>query len=189
MKVKNLFIGLASTVLLMASFVSNATIITIDNTDSAFSSIGFNPSTYEAGFIGSNYLVDQVSLAGDSATWNPTSSMGWVAGLWKVEAIWTSSRVRASKAAFTVSSLDGLFTQTFDQRLNNLTWMSLGNFYFSSTSGSVTLDDRNSKNGEYVIADAIRFTLIEEAVADIPAPGILLLTLLGLGGIFRMRSK
>ena len=194
MKLKGIFGTLAACALLTASVAANATIITVDNTDAGFTSSGLNYSTYESGFIGSNYMADARNVSGDYAIWDPTSSTDWVAGIWKVEMIWTPGPTRASNAAVTVDSGSTTYSTTVNQLLNSNAWNDLGDYSFDLSGASITLDDSNSTSGQNIIADAVRFTLVTaadsiSAPTDVPAPGTLLVLLAAAAGIFRLRRK
>ena len=185
LNLKKVGIAAASCAMLLTSFLSNATVITVDSGDAGFTSTGFTSSTFHAGFEGMDYLFDTRNVSGDSASWDGASDSSWVAGLWSVEVIWTAAANRATAATYSVGS--DIFQ--IDQTVNNATWTSLGSFNFSSTSGLVTLDDRASTMGQFIVADAVRFTLVDQATAAVPATGTALLMLAGLGGLLRLRKR
>ncbi|WP_166424084.1 PEP-CTERM sorting domain-containing protein [Paraglaciecola sp. 20A4] len=194
MKLKSFFATLGACALLTASVAANATVITVDNTDAGFTSSGLSYSTYESGFIGSNYMADARNVSGDFAVWDPTSSTDWLAGVWTVEMLWNSGPTRADNAAVTIDSGSTTVSTTVNQLLNGGIWNNLGDFSFDLSGASVTLDDSNSTSGQNIIADAVRFTLVTaadtiSAPTDVPAPGTLLVLLAAAAGIFRLRRK
>ncbi|WP_158769022.1 PEP-CTERM sorting domain-containing protein [Paraglaciecola sp. L1A13] len=194
MKLKGIFSTLAACALLTASVAANATIITVDNTDAGFTSSGLTYSTYESGFIGSNYMADARNVSGDFAIWDPTSSTDWVAGIWNVEMLWTTGPTRASNAAVTIDSGSTVLSTTVNQLLNGSVWNDLGDYSFDLSGAFVKLDDSNSTSGQNIIADAVRFTFVSaadsiSAPTDVPAPGTLLVLLAAAAGIFRLRRK
>lgn len=184
LSLRRMGIAAASCAMLFASFVTNATVITVDSEDLGFTSTGFTNSTWVAGYQGSDYLVDTKDFAGDSATWDGATDSSWVAGLWSVEVIWTAGANRATAATYSIGS--NLFQ--IDQTMNNAVWTSLGNFNFSATSALVALDDRASTTGEFIIADAVRFTLVNQATA-VPTTGAAFLMIAGIAGLLRLRRS
>tara|TARA_R110001592_G_scaffold3946_1_gene22391 strand:+ start:210 stop:794 length:585 start_codon:yes stop_codon:yes gene_type:complete len=194
MKLKGIFSTLAACALLTASVAANATIITVDNTDAGFTSSGFTNSHYAPGFNGINYMVDTSNVSGDFAIWDPTSSVDWLAGIWNVEMIWTDGANRASNAVVTIDSGSASSSLIVDQSINGSIWNDLGDFSFDLSGASVSLDDSNSNTNKFVIADAVRFTLVTaadsiSAPTDVPAPSTLLVLLAAAAGIFRLRRK
>lgn len=174
-------------VMLSVPFVANATVITIDNTDAGFSYSGFTNSTFESGFVGSNYMVDTVNSSGDFARWDPTGSSDWLAGMWKVEMNWTSGPSRATNALVTIEP--GFGSLVVNQVLGGGTWTDFGTYNFSATGASVLIDDSNSTRGQYIIADAVRFTYVSQAPVTVPTPASLFLILIGVVGLAVSRRK
>ena len=176
MDLSRIFTRLAAGALLTTSIAANAAVITVDNTDAGFSSSGLNFSTYEPGYFGANYMADTRDSAGDFGLWDPTGSSDWVAGIWKVEMMWTSGDTRADNAAVTINSV----------------WNDLGEYSFDLSGASVMIDDSNSTSGQNIIADAVRFTFVSAnpaAPTDVPAPGTLLVLLGAAAAVFRLRRK
>jgi hypothetical protein len=167
-KFKRCIVQMSMFITLVMSFGTTATIITIDNTDTGFTFSGFNYSRAVTGYIGVDYMFDKVNSLGDFATWDPTSNAGWVAGLWDVDMNWTQHNNRAKNAEITHITINsGPTTQLVNQSLNGGIWNNLGQFNFSLTSAKVTIDDKNSVSGAYIIADAVRFTLVTPATVPI----------------------
>ena len=67
MKIRRFFTRIGACVFLSMPLFAGATIITIDNTDSGFSSSGFSSSSFAGGYIGSDYFYDTVNVDGDYA--------------------------------------------------------------------------------------------------------------------------
>lgn len=185
MSVNKFFTKLAVSLLFVLPALANATIITIDNGEDGFSSSGFKNSTASCcvgSAFGPNYMVDTVNSAGDYAKWDPTGYSNWFEGLWKVEINWTSYSNRADNALVSILTSSGLVTQTINQTSNGGVWHYLGTFNFSQLNAFLKLDDTNSTLGQYVIADAVRFTAV-------PAPSSLGLLLVSGLVMLRLRRK
>lgn len=170
MKLNKVICKLGAIVMFAVPMFANSTIITIDNTDAGFSSVGFVQSLYlgtSRPSIGGSYMVDQPGSQGDYAIWDPSGNADWMAGLWKVEMNWTAWGNRASKALVTIGT--GLDTLFINQTINGGAWQDLGNFEFSTSGTFVKIDDSNSKRKKYLVADAVKFTLVSAAQAKAPA--------------------
>ncbi|MDO6559204.1 golvesin C-terminal-like domain-containing protein [Paraglaciecola chathamensis] len=192
MDLRRIFTRLAAGALLTTSIAANAAVITVDNTDAGFSSSGLNFSTYEPGYFGANYMADTRDSAGDFGLWDPTGSSDWVAGIWKVEMMWTSGPTRADNAAVTIDSGSSTSDLVINQLLNGTVWNDLGEYSFDLSGASVMIDDSNSTSGQNIIADAVRFTFVSAnpvAPTDVPAPGTLLVLLGAAAAVFRLRRK
>jgi hypothetical protein len=192
MELRSLFTRLATCALLTASVAANAAVITVDNTDAGFTSSGLNFSTYEPGYFGANYMADTRNSVGDFGMWDPTGDSAWVAGIWKVEMLWTSGPTRANNAAVTVDSGSATASLVINQLLNGTVWNDLGEYSFDLTGASVTIDDSNSTSSQNIIADAVRFTFVSATPAaptNVPAPGTLLVLLGAAAAVFRLRRK
>jgi len=144
--------------------------ITIDNTDSGFTTTGsWWQSSYPNPY-GTNSLGSKVNQ-GSSATWTPTISQ---AGNYQAYAWWTSGSLRASDARYTISHASGYSTVQANQLQNGGQWNYLGTFFFNAgTSGSVTLSDAsNDPQADAVCADAVRFVYVSVHKSDnSPADG------------------
>jgi hypothetical protein len=192
MDLRSIFTRLAACALLTTSIAANAAVITVDNTDAGFSYSGLNFSSYEPGFFGDNYMADQKGSNGDFGLWDPTGSSDWVAGIWKVEMMWTSGPTRADNAAVTIDSGSSTSDLVVNQLLNGTVWNDLGEYSFDLSGASVMIDDSNSTSGQNIIADAVRFTFVSAnpaAPTDVPAPGTLLVLLGAAAAVFRLRRK
>ncbi|MGO4891707.1 golvesin C-terminal-like domain-containing protein [Flavobacterium sp. W21_SRS_FM6] len=190
MKLKGFFARISLCVLLSAPFVANATVITIDNSDAGFISSGFTNSSFVKTFIGSNYMVDRVNKSGDFAIWDPTSSSDWLAGIWQVEMFWAAGSNRAESSAVSIDSGSAISKLFVDQTINGGAWFELGSYNFAAAGATVKIDDTNSTVGRYVMADAVRFTLVSATqAAVVSAPSSLLLLLLGAGSLVALRRK
>ena len=179
--------------MLSLPIVANSTVIMIDNTDTGFSSVGFIESLYTGTTrpsIGGTYMVDQAGTQGDYAIWDPTNSADWVAGIWQVEMNWTAWSNRASAALLTIGS--GLDTLFINQTINGGNWQDLGNYSFGTSGSYVKMDDSNSSRGKYLVADAVRFTLISAEptiVSAVSAPACIALLGFGAFGLLRLRRS
>jgi hypothetical protein len=192
MKIKKIFTAISAFIFLSMPFFTSATIITIDNTDFGFSATGFTSNSFASGFIGTDYTFDTVNVAGDNAIWDPSNLVNWLAGEWKVEMNWASGSNRAIAAMVTINSGLGLETMSVNQTIMGGQWNDLGTFHFDMTGAFVKIDDSNSSRGQYVIADAVRFTLITASPPEGPnlvsAPSTFLLAVAGLA-LLGLRRK
>jgi len=188
MKLNKLILKISAVAILSLPFIANATIITVDNTDAGFSSVGFIDSAVASGFGGS-YKIDEPGSHGDYAIWDASGDAGWVAGIWQVEMFWRSHSNRASNTLVTVGSgLDTLFINQAGNGSIVEAWHDLGQFTFANSGSFVKIDDSNSASGKYLIADAVRFTLVSSAVA-VSAPSALSVMALGLFGLGIARRR
>ena len=115
-----------------------------------------------------------------------------MAGIWKVEMMWTSGPTRADNAAVTIDSGSTTSDLVVNQLLNDTVWNDLGEYSFDLSGASVMIEDSNSTSGQNIIADAVRFTFVSAnpgAPTDVPAPGTLLVLLGAAAAVFRLRRK
>lgn len=85
-----------------------------------------------------------------------------VPGLYRVEIWYPASSNRATDARFTVNHAEGSTPINVNQRINGGGWFALGEFLFNNNPGEgVVLRNNHSTSGDYVIADAVRVTLLE----------------------------
>lgn len=132
--------------------------ITIDNTDSKFTSGGsWEASKSREGYYGSNYLQDNSSGAnsGNWAKWKPTFPRS---GYYKVMVRWPAYINRPDNIKYNIYSQGKVTEVRENQQLNNGSWVYLGRYYFdagTSENNRLTLD-AGSDSG-YVIADAAQF--------------------------------
>lgn len=191
MKLNKLILKISAVVILSLPFIANSTVITVDNTDAGFSSVGFIDSSVASGFGGS-YKIDQPGSQGDYAIWDASDDAGWVAGIWQVEMFWRSHSNRASNTLVTIGSgLDTLFINQAGTGSITEAWHDFGQFTFADSGSFVKIDDSNSASGKYLIADAVRFTLVSAtpSAAAVPAPATLLVMALSLFGFGIARRK
>jgi len=103
------------------------------------------------------------------------SGQGQNTAVWNLETIttydiyvrWTSHSNRASNAEYLVHYIDNTGKSAIDvvainQRTNGGSWVKLGTYRMSSLTGRVELTDAG--NG-YIIADAVRFVPVAQAIA------------------------
>lgn len=129
----------------------------VDNTDSASVSItgSWTSSSFDAGFVGTNYLHDGNAGKG-TRTVRYTPNLPETAQ-YRVYARWTSSSNRATNVPIDVQHAGGTSTVIVNQAQNGGQWVLLGTYSFNAgTAGSVAI--RNAGTSGYVIADAVRFT-------------------------------
>ncbi len=131
-------------------------VMTVDNQDALFTET-WSISTQAAGFFASNYHGIATGNGEATATWQPELPY---AGTYEVYARWTAHAKRATHAPYTILHAEGDETVVVDQTQNGGEWVRLGTYLFAAgTEGLVTLS--NDSPGNWVVADAVQFTLIE----------------------------
>jgi hypothetical protein len=129
----------------------------VDNADSAFVTItgSWTASSFDAGYIGANYLHDQNAGKGSkSVKYTPNLPL---TSQYQVYARWTGSSNRATNVPIDIQHAGGTATVTVNQTQNGGQWYLLGMYNFNAgTGGNVTV--RNTGTSGYVVADAVRFT-------------------------------
>ncbi len=141
-----------------ALFTGHATgaVVTIDNVDPEVSYTGTWPtSVFSSDRIGANYQHSN-QTPGITATYTPDLT----AGLWEVEAFWNASSGRGDDVPYTITYNGGSTTVNRDQRANGNQWNSLGTYQFAAGTGGNVQISSTVNNGQYVIADAMRFTSV-----------------------------
>ncbi len=104
------------------------------------------------GYNGSTFRFIQTGTA-TMATWNFYAPF---AGEGEVFVQYRSGTNRASSTVYQVDTGNGIEQAVIDQKLNDLTWVSLGFFDFTVGNHSITLDAGASSGGSVVVADAVR---------------------------------
>jgi|GEM_PF-872552 len=144
--------------------------VTIDNTDPITSSVGpWSTSTYTGAGIywGPNYGQTAANGAGnDIFTWPAAVNKG----RYRVYAHWIGAGNQPTNAKYTVHHAGGSTQVVVNQRINSTNWRLLGDFDFEPGQNH-RVDLSDDANGNWVIADAIRFvrvapTSTEEIVID-----------------------
>ncbi len=145
--------------------------IIIDNRDSErFSLFGpWTESTSTSGFYGGDYLHDNQTGSGMSASFSPDIE---TSGEYEVFARWTAHANRASNASIDILHQGEVTTVQVNQQVNGGVWYSLGSYNFDAGKKTrVTL--RNDGADGYVIADAVKFV---STATPPPLPQVHLLT-------------
>ncbi len=98
-----------------------------------------------------------------TATWTPDIPQ---TGTYSVYAWWSSHSNRVTAAPYTINYNGGRETVYVNQEENGARWNYLGTYNFTvGESGNVTLsNDVSGQDGQYVIADAVRFAIEGDAV-------------------------
>jgi hypothetical protein len=104
---------------------------------------GYNGSTFKFVQAGSNA----------TATWNFYSPF---AGEGEVFVQYRAATNRTSSTVYQIDTGNGVEQVIINQKLNDLTWVSLGTFDFALGNHSITIDAGASTGGSVVIADAVR---------------------------------
>jgi len=131
-----------------------------DNSDSGFSVLSGTWGTSTFGNIyGPNKRYSTRGTGSGEVRW---TFSGIPAGDYRVE-FWVNNSTYAADAHYTISH-DGGDDEVIANQFNaGDGWHSLGIFHFSSGSPAVTLSDYWAGDGTYVVADAIRLTLVNSA--------------------------
>jgi len=157
-------------------------VIVVDNGDEGFSTSGggWNPSTRDPGYYGSDYLWHARGKGEAKALWGAVLPLP---GRYNVYARWVMSKPddRATNAPFTVRSSQGDVTvrvnmaeiqsaAQYPAGRPQSPWNLLGTFPFDREAQVVLANDANNS----VVADAVRFEYMEPLDAPQPRRGKLL---------------
>jgi hypothetical protein len=138
--------------------------IIVDNADANAATISGNwtGSTSITGYYGSNYLHDGATAKGTrSVTFSPNLP---AAGAYDVFVRWTADPNRSTNVPIDLVTPTGTITNTFNQRQNGGTWVSLGRADLpAGPGGSVVVRTAGTAEGTYVIADAARWVPVNGA--------------------------
>jgi len=111
------------------------------------------------GFNGSDQFA--ATQQPNTATWTGSVPED---GFYELAVQYRSGTNRASVATYDISTAGGTVSATVDQRINNLTWVVLGEYELEAGNFTVTLDaERSEPAGRVVLADAVR-------VRELPGP-------------------
>ncbi|MBC8097642.1 MAG: hypothetical protein H7Y43_17715 [Akkermansiaceae bacterium] len=114
---------------------------------------GWASSVLHGGFYGVDYLDDLNAGKGTkSATFRPSLPE---AGTYQVYLRWTARSNRANNTPVTITTATLTNTIYINQKLNNNTWISMGNYAMTNDNSS-TIEIRNDGTIERVIVDALR---------------------------------
>lgn len=137
-----------------------------DDTDGYFTTVGAwttataQPNRWCASKPGSSYTITSSNDGLRYARWKPRIT---VPGIYEVAIWYPESSNRATDARFSVIHAGGTTAINVNQRINGGQWFLLGQFNFTgAVSERVELRNNHSVSGDFVIADAVRVTLIEE---------------------------
>ncbi|GAK59410.1 fibronectin type III domain protein [Candidatus Vecturithrix granuli] len=153
MRRRSVFIVICSVILITGiSPVLQADIITIDNKDAGFSTVGsWYTSTTVPGYYGSNYHWAYAGTGSRRATWTFTVP---ATGYYQVSAWWSSPySTRASNAPYTINHANGATKVVVDQRSNGGQWNPLGTYQFQAGTATVVLSNDADNNP---VADAVK---------------------------------
>jgi uncharacterized lipoprotein YddW (UPF0748 family) len=84
-------------------------------------------------------------------------------GLYEVGVWWLAGQNRVSEARFTVGHSAGNDTFVVNQKTNGGRWNALGRFRFEEGIGGFVRLTNQATGGDVVVADAVRFLLVDEA--------------------------
>ncbi|HEY0946912.1 MAG TPA: cellulase family glycosylhydrolase [Opitutaceae bacterium] len=159
------------------SDMPSAVTVIVDNADSSGVEINgtWTASSSTAGYYGANYLHEGNTGAtgGKSVRFSPNLPP---AGSYLVSMRWAAGSNRATNAPIDVTHATGTTGLSVKQWYSNGLWVPLGVFDFAAgTAGNVLV--RNDGADGYVIADAVKFALVEDIGPTPPnAPGNLAAT-------------
>ena len=149
-----LWAGLASSF----GHAGRADVVLLDNLDDGVVFTGtWLPSTWSTDRIGENYAYSN-RVPDLTAAYTPDLPR---AGTWGVEAFWNASSERGNDVPYTIHYQGGAATVLRDQRIDGNQWNNLGQYFFEAGTGGSVVISSTVSNGEYVVADAIRFTRID----------------------------
>jgi len=132
--------------------------VIIDNTDAVFTG-NWPFSTSNAGYYGINYQHDDNNEKGNKTAL--FSTLLPCAGKWTVAGYWPYDTTRATAVPMDITHAAGTDTVIVSQRSTGGAWYNLGTYTFNtSTPASVLI--RTTGTDSHVIADAVRFTLVNE---------------------------
>jgi hypothetical protein len=80
---------------------------------------------------------------------------------------WSASSNRTSDTPYSITHADGTTIVRVNQKINNAQWVSLGEFQFTGTESDKVVISNDATNGDFVVADAIRFVQMSDAIVSI----------------------
>lgn len=125
----------------------------LENNTSAYTSTGTWTTAASGGYNNTSY---QYGTTGVNRTTKWSLNVPH-SGKYRVQAIFRAGTNRPTAARYVIADKDSSFTANADQTINNLTWVTLGDYQLDYGTVSVTLDALNSTpSGRSAIADAVR---------------------------------
>lgn len=113
--------------------------------------------------------LDYLALKPRRAGWVKYAAQLAEAGKYSVEAFWNSHKgSRSKQVILTVYHKDGDTAIAVDQRIDGGMWVEMGTFDFEKDGGIVEISIENAD--DYVVADAVRFTKVDETKSAAPGP-------------------
>ena len=126
-----------------------------DNGPSVYTETGTWTTSTSPGYNGGTYRFAVTGTAA-TASW---SFYAPFAGEGEVFVQYASGSNRATDTIYHVNTGNGIEEATINQKVNDLTWVSLGSFSFTAGSHTIVLDGQASSNGSVVIADVVRVVI------------------------------
>jgi hypothetical protein len=80
---------------------------------------------------------------------------------------WSASANRVGDAPYSITHAEGTSVVRVNQKVNNARWISLGEFEFTGTESDKVVISNNATGGDFVVADAIRFVQMSDAVVSV----------------------
>ena len=149
---------------------ASAAVVIVDNPGAVFTGT-WPTSTHATGqYYGANYQHSN-KIPGLTATYTPTLPM---AGQWLVEALWNCSTAnpdpgRGNDVPYTINYNGGSTMVNRHQGYGGGEWQGLGTYSFDAGTGGNVEVSSTVSNSQYVIADAMRFSLVSTGGGSINA--------------------
>ncbi|MBI1291519.1 family 10 glycosylhydrolase [bacterium] len=158
--IKNRMLALVCGATMLMAGAAPAAEWLVENDTTSFALTGTWSSTATGGYNNTSYRYGTTGV-NRTAKWNATIPH---AGKYRVQAIFRSGTNRPTAARYVIADKDSSYVATANQTINNLTWVTLGDYQLDYGTVSVTLDALGSTpSGRSAIADAIRIVEILDA--------------------------
>jgi len=142
-----------------------AEVVDNDTGSSVYDETGNWYTSGSSGYNGGTYRY-AASAYPRTATWEASLPYS---GKYRVEVFYRAGGNRATSARYQITSGSNSYSSTINQRQNNLSWVSLGDFQLGQDAEVVLNAQQSSPSGTIVVADAVRFTLLEDSAEVRPA--------------------
>lgn len=142
--------------------------IIMDNSDATgveFTGSSWDNTRTNAGAYNGNYALNTTKGGNAQVRYTPVIPL---AGYYDVY-VWQHTTTAASDVPFTINHADGSNTVTVDQSKNGSTWFKIGNYPFSAgTAGNVVITN-SYVQGNFMLADGIRFVRTGPIETNVPS--------------------
>lgn len=139
--------------------------LVLDNDDglAIYTETGSWSTAANTGYNGTSYRFAAAAGANATAQWDfglPFAGQG------EVFVQYRSGSNRTSDTVYQIDTGNGVETANISQKVDDLVWVSLGNFDFTAGTHHVLLDAAASSGGSVVIADAVRIVVPAPVTAN-----------------------